>query len=179
MIYAPFVTVLYFLIANYKSNHNSGHIVYKPTKKEFTNILDNLLILETIYATYAAFRPVYNYLSIYTFFGFYLTQDLYFYLVHKYVFHKLFYNLHKIHHSVFSPYHTWHCHKFEQILLNVGSFGFADLVFPLPDWLFPIVVMQQVYTSVNGHTYNSPHSEHHIKYNTHYGNIWIFDWLFG
>ncbi len=178
MYYYPIVTALYFIFASYKAyKYNIKH----PSQDEFTNIMDNLITTEIIYTAYSLVRPIvpyetYSYLS---FVGFYLAQDLYFYSVHKFIFHRWLYNLHKMHHSIFSPFHTWYCHFMEHIILNIGSFAFADMICPLPDILFPVIVMQQVYTSVNGHTPSSPHSIHHDKYNTHYGNIWIFDWLFG
>ena len=178
MYYYPIVTALYLLIASYKSHvHKKPH----PTKEDFENVMDNLITTEVLYVAYSLFRPYvdYNNYSIVPFLGFYLVQDLYFYLVHKFLFHRMLYNLHKIHHSKFSPFHTWYCHILEHVVLNIGSFLIADLTIPLPDLLFPVIVAQQVYTSVNGHTPASPHSIHHEKYNVSFGNIWIFDLLFG
>ena len=178
MYYFPIITALYFAIASYKAYVRK---LPHPTKDEFTNIMDNLITMEVIYTAYSLVRPIVdctNY-SVIPFIGFYLAQDLYFYTVHKFIFHRSLYKLHKIHHSIFSPFHTWYCHIIEHVMLNIGSFAFADLMCPLPDVLFPLVVAQQVYTSINGHTISSPHAIHHKKFNEQYGNIWIFDILFG
>ena len=178
MYYFPIVTALYLLIASYKSYIRNMRL---PTQDDFENVMNNLITTELLYTAYSLVRPIvdYNNYSLISFVGFYLIQDLYFYLVHKFVFHKWYYNLHKIHHSKFSPFHTWYCHIIEHILLNIGSFAVADLILPLPDILFPIIVAQQVYTSVNGHTPFSPHSAHHANHNVRFGNLWIFDILFG
>jgi hypothetical protein len=176
MYYLPFVvTTMYLLVAAHKSRIYNKQL---PTPSEFRNVCYNLLMIEVAWGVYSLIRPNVDKVSL-NIIGFYLAQDFYFYLIHKFLFHRLLYRLHKIHHSVFSPFHTWHCSHIEHLVLNIGSVAFGDFICPIPDWLFPFIVMQQVYTSVNGHTPDSPHSEHHSNPIVHFGNIWIFDKLFG
>jgi hypothetical protein len=175
-MYYPIILPSYLLVSGYRlKQYNLPY----PGLSDFHNVMTNLILLEFAYAMYSKFRFEVSEFSIVSFIGFYLLQDLYFYCVHKFIFHKLFYNIHKKHHSIFSPFHTWHCSHVEHFILNIGSVFFADLAFPWPNWLFPFMIFQQVFTSIQGHTPDAPHAEHHGNPTVHFGNLWLFDWLFG
>ena len=175
-MYYPIILPFYLLVSTYKNKKNNLQL---PTKSEIYNVLRNLIFSDMLYISYRQMRPDIDTINILQFFGFYIMQDLYFYTIHKYLFHKLAYSLHKKHHSVYSPFHAWYCSLAEQFILNAGSIAFADYIFPFPNWLFTLLILQQTYTSVNGHAPSSPHSEHHSNPSKHFGNIYIFDWLFG
>lgn len=110
---------------------------------------------------------------------FYLLQDAYFYIVHKFIMHGPFRNLHNAHHSTLEPLSAWHCHWLEHLFLHIGSFVLPWFIVPNQEFVFYTLIAQQIYTSVNGHTSDSPHSVHHRDPTRRFGSIYMFDRLFG
>jgi len=110
---------------------------------------------------------------------FYIVQDIYFYLVHKFIFHGPLYFMHKRHHERLDAYAAWYASTIEHILLNIGSIAVPFWLFPNATLVFLVIILQQIYTSVDGHTLNSPHSVHHKDITRRFGSIYLLDRLFG
>jgi sterol desaturase/sphingolipid hydroxylase (fatty acid hydroxylase superfamily) len=166
---------LFYIYRSYKQ-------MYEPPKIHvILNLIQNLFITETLYLLSHIFGWMpYTYFSFTNLVMFFVMQDLYFYTVHKYLFHNpRFYSFHKKHHGELQPYAAWYAHFAEHVFLNIGSIYVSWCLFPNHSLLFPIVILQQIYTSVNGHSYNSPHSIHHRDLSKRYGSIYLFDRLFG
>jgi len=119
-----------------------------------------------------------NKLSVFNLLVFYILQDLYFYTVHRFLFHGILWKFHAKHHKIkINPADAWNATLVEHICLNLGSVVVPWLLFPNCNTVLYLLVMQQVYTSVNGHKEKSPHSVHH-RYKKRYGSIYLFDRIF-
>lgn len=183
MYYIPFlVTLLYAYFAVKKT-----HLTLEenpPPNDVLNNIIINLGITELIYLFVWLYDPItctsssdMCSLSFTRLIMFYVMQDIYFYCVHKYIFHKFLARFHTVHHKFIVAYAAWYGHPLEHTLLNLGSIIIPFWIFPNPDWVLFIIIIQQIYTSVNGHTPNSPHSVHHNNLTKRFGSIYLVDRL--
>jgi len=177
MYYIPFIiTIIYFYYAVKLSDLPDDSPVL--TDDLINKVMVNLLITELLYFIGWMYDPfTYTQLNIVYLVLFFVAQDIYFYSVHRFLFHGALYNLHSIHHNYINSYLAWYCSTLEHILLNVGSVVVAFWLFPNAEWLFTLLICLQTYTAVNGHTPNSPHSVHHRFSNKRYGSIYLVDRL--
>jgi sterol desaturase/sphingolipid hydroxylase (fatty acid hydroxylase superfamily) len=144
--------------------------------KELSIIFVNLLITEILNEIVCRWFIFPTYLSIINLILLFLFQDVYFYTVH-YIMHKYFYSYHQLHHEYFGAVYAWMGHPLEHVILNIGSFGIPFLLFPNPYYVYLLLICQQIYTSINGHTDDSPHHRHHRNPTKRYGSIYIVDTL--
>ena len=177
MIYVPFViTIVYFYTAVKSADLPDDSPIL--TDDIIHNVTINVLLTELLYFIGWWFDPFdVTPLSAKNLVLFFITQDVYFYLVHKFVFHGLLYNLHHQHHNYITSYLAWYCSPIEHLALNVGSVVVAYWLFPNARWVFVVLICLQTYTSVNGHNPNSPHSVHHRFHNKRFGSIYLLDRL--
>jgi len=178
-MYIPFViTILYFYTAVKKLNNTRG-----PTYEELYIIVRNLLVTEILfwYTDWYAFSDIFtNAFSIINLVMFFISQDIYFYGIHKILHFKyIFQTVHYIHHGHYATYNAWYAHILDHILLNLLSIGVPFAVFPNTRWVFMLIAFLEVYTSVNGHSKNSKHYNHHINHKHRLGSIYIIDRLMG
>lgn len=183
MYYVPLlITLLYTYFAVKKTQLTVED--NSPPGDVLNNIVINLAITELIYLFGWLYDPLTcDYppcncsLSFNRLILFYITQDIYFYCVHKYVFHKFLTRFHAVHHKFIIAYAAWYGHPLEHILLNLGSIIIPFWIFPNPAWVLFIIIIQHIYTSVNGHTPNSPHSVHHNYPTKRFVSIYLVDRL--
>lgn len=148
-----------------------------PTWVQIINVLENLIITDALFVSSFWLLP-FGSLSFTNLLMMFIVQDIYFYTIHK-LFHVFAYKLHKLHHSIYGPFYAWHATVIEHITINLMSVGVPWYLFPNPSWLFVIICMMEIYTSVNGHTYGSPHNIHHVYQNKRLGSIYLVDRVLG
>lgn len=179
MFYLPFlVTALYAYLAVKKTS--LGPDDQPPQGNVLDNIVMNLAITEIVYFLGWLYDPITCSdcsVSFIRLLMFYITQDIYFYFIHRYVFHKWFPRFHAIHHKFIVAYAAWYGHPLEHLLLNLGSIIVPFWIFSNPPWVLFLIIIQQIYTSVNGRTPNSPHSVHHNYPTKRFGSIYLVDRL--
>lgn len=178
MYYLPFfITALYVYLSVKKSKLQTQDS--PPSDVVLTNIMVNLAITEVI----SMFGWMYDLITCDCNFSFthlvlfYVVQDIYFYCVHRYVFHLWMYKFHALHHKFIVAYAAWYGHPLEHIFLNIGSVIVPFWIFPNPPWVLFMIMIQQIYTSVSGHTPNSPHSVHHKYPTKRFGSAYLIDRL--
>ncbi len=177
MIYIPFaiIAIYSYFAVKLSDLPDDSHIL---TSEIINNVTINVLISELLYFIGWLYDPFeYTGLSVKNLLMFFVTQDIYFYLVHKYIFHGPLWYLHHQHHNYINSYLAWYCSPIEQLLLNLGSVAFSFWLFPNAEWVLVAIICLQTYTSVNGHTPNSPHSVHHRFPNKRFGSIYLVDRL--
>lgn len=184
MYYIPFLVTLLYAYFAVKKTHTPEET--SPPDDVLNNIIINLGITELIYLLGWIYDPFtctsstnVCSLSFTRLVLFYIAQDIYFYIVHKYIFHKFLTRFHAVHHKFIVAYAAWYGHPLEHVLLNLGSIIIPFWMFPNPAWMLFVIIIQQIYTSVNGHTPNSPHSVHHNYSTKRFGSIYLVDRLFG
>jgi sterol desaturase/sphingolipid hydroxylase (fatty acid hydroxylase superfamily) len=181
MYYVPFlVTLLYTYFAVKKTQLAVEES--SPPSNVLNSVVVNLAITEVIYLFGWFYDPLTCdspscSLSFSRIILFYVMQDIYFYFIHRYIFHKWLTDFHAVHHQFIIAYAAWYGHPLEHILLNIGSIIIPFWIFPNPAWVLFIIIIQQIYTSVNGHTPNSPHSVHHNCPTKRFGSIYLVDRL--
>lgn len=178
-MYIPFgLTFWYFYLSVKKLPNNSRG----PNTLEFINVLRNVLITEILFLVtdWYIFPSIFiESFSLLNIIGFFIIQDIYFYSIHKLLHILLFNSVHSLHHKHYAPYNAWYASLPDHLLLNVGSLGVPFYLFPNTRWLFMIIVFLEIYTSINGHTMNSPHHKHHLDYTKRLGSLYIIDRLMG
>lgn len=174
MLYIPgIIFMTYFYVSVKKSDLPDDSPMLVDT---INTVIFNVLTTELLYFIGYLYDPfIYVSLSATNLILFFIAQDIYFYLVHKYVFHGPLWFMHHNHHLYITSYLAWYCNIVEHLLLNVGSVVFAFWLFPNTRWIFVLIICLQTYTSVNGHTTTSPHSVHHRFPNKRYGSIYLLD----
>lgn len=152
---------------------------FVATNAQILQVSKNLFITELLYFLGDTYLINYNAsFSFINFILFILMQDLYFYAVH-FIMHNYIYRIHVLHHSLYSPYYAWYGSVYEHIFLNLGSVGIPFMIFPNSSLCFFVIITLQTYTSVNGHTSDSPHSIHHLHPKKRLGSIYLIDRLLG
>jgi sterol desaturase/sphingolipid hydroxylase (fatty acid hydroxylase superfamily) len=172
-MYIPLlISIEYILVSNHKQ-------VIPLNIKQIQIVFRNLLISELLYliSIYTVDLSQWRWINFPIIL---FVQDLYFYFIHM-LFHKVsfLYEYHKLHHSSFSPFLGWYSTIIEHIVLNLGSFAIPIFIFPIHSHLITLLIIMQVYTSVNGHASNSKHEKHHLDHRKRLGSIYLFDRLFG
>lgn len=178
MFYFPgLITAIYAYFAVKKTDLQE---YAAPATQVVENIIVNLTITEIIFMLGWLFEVLgSNTFSIMNLALFYIMQDIYFYCVHRFLFHGPLWRLHHIHHLFIDSHAAWYGHFLEHILLNLGSIVVPFYLFPNTSLVMFLVILQQIYTSVNGHTKSSPHSIHHSNRNRRFGSIYLLDRLTG
>lgn len=173
-----FITFIYLYIAGKKFTQNE-HVIYElPTMMQIYRIIVNLLGTDALAAYTFWVSDIFTSFSFCNLVMFFVVQDFYFYAVHK-LLHKFAYRIHKTHHETFGPILAWNASLIDHFLLNVGSLAIPFLLFPNTRFILLLLITLEIYTSVNGHTYNSYHHLHHNNPTKRLGSIYIFDRLFG
>lgn len=181
MIYFPFLIL--FAYAYFVNIKNYDKLKKMPNKDEIlSQVFWNIMISEAIYLFIYIFNIIPN--SNFSFTNlllFYVIQDIYFFCVHKYYFHKINYDAHKLHHSVkeIQPFLAWYTSKTEHIILNFGSMIMPMMLLSNSEYVHLFILIQQIYTSVDGHKSTSPHAKHHNNPVYRFGSIYLLDRLFG
>lgn len=173
-----FITVIYLYLSGKKSVHNNNIIYEEPSLDQLIRILINILITE-ILAIYAFwYSNLFSEFSSINLTMFFLTQDIYFYSIHR-LLHAYAYRVHAVHHEIFGPLFAWNTTLLDHILLNVMSVAVPFYFFPNTKMVLLLIITLEIYTSVNGHTYNSPHHTHHKNLRKRFGSIYLVDRLLG
>ena len=174
MYYFPgFITVLYAYWAYHLSELKDDMV---PEKKVVNVVLVNIGLAELVFLLSWWF----DVFTMGTFgFGqlvlFYIVQDVYFYIVHKFIFHKLLYSVHSRSHDYFKPYAAWYCHPIEHLVLNIGSIAASFWLFPTSPLVLWFIMVQQIYMSMTKHRPNSLYYMHHINGNCRFGSFYLTD----
>ncbi len=174
MYYFPgFIFSMYTYIAVKKSDLADNE---SPPMYVINNVFTNLMLTEFVFLLGWLYDPLtVESLSFVRLILFYLAQDVYFYCVHKFIFHGPLWYLHRTHHAYITSHAAWYQHHIEHIVLNIGSVVVPFWLFSNPPWVFFMIICQQIYTSVNGHTKTSPHSIHHNNMSRRFGSIYLID----
>lgn len=178
MYYLPgLISTLYVYFSVKKSNLPDEQ---EPPTCVLHNVILNLAITEVVFMLgWWDDLITVQYFKFSNILLFYLMQDVYFYCVHKYIFHGILWRLHAMHHQCITSYAAWYGHSIEHIVLNIGSVVVPAWLFPTTPFVFMLIIIQQIYTSVNGHSAHSPHSIHHANNNKRFGSIYLIDRLRG
>lgn len=172
-MYIPlYITILYLYFSVHLSSQS-----FVATNRQILKVSKNLFVTECLYCLGDIY--VLRYLpsfSIINFILFILAQDVYFYFVH-YIMHKYFYSIHALHHTIYAPFYAWYGSVYEHIFLNLGSIAIPFILFPNSSLIFLLIITLQTYTSVNGHTSDSPHSVHHVHPKRRLGSVYLIDRL--
>lgn len=170
-MYIPlYISLLYIYISVHLQSNN-----YAVKNKEVRIVAKNIIATELLwylgYSYILTYLPSFSLLNLILFF---ITQDIYFYSVH-YLLHKYFYRIHAMHHSIYGPFYAWYSTVTEHVLLNLGSIAVPFILFPNSSLTLIFIITLQMYTSINGHTENSPHSKHHADPKKRLGSIYLVD----
>ena len=146
---------------------------------ELRNILINTLTNDILYMLYVknhTFTP--NALA-FSFIGFLLILDVYYYIIHYLLHYYAFERIHKQHHRVFKPLYTWHSHYFEHWILNIGCFAVAQAIIKLDYIQFHIMLILYLLHSIISHTHQNPdgYYAHFINHKKRLGFIYIMDFI--
>ena len=173
-MYIPLLITSLYLYVSVKKSDSS----FTPSFSELWQVCINLLITELLY--YVADSYIYTYInfSFTNLIMFFISQDIYFYFMH-YLFHNHLYIFHIKHHTEYGPFYAWHATIPDHIFLNLFSFGIPFYLFNNSSLVFVLLVILQIYTSINGHTKKSPHSIHHKNVKKRLGSIYLVDRLLG
>lgn len=170
-MYIPALITIWYLYVSVKKSDN-----IQPTNLELVQIIINLLITEVLYYIADKYIFVYTNFSIVNIVLFLLAQDIYFYFIH-YLLHKYLYSIHSKHHTKYGALYAWYATIPDHIFLNLFSVGVPFYIFCNSSYIFVLLIILQIYTSVNGHTKNSPHSTHHKYILKRLGSIYLMDRL--
>ncbi len=180
MWYFPgLITLVYAYLAVKKTDYQDNA---EPAYTLLQNVACNLLITELVFLLGWMFDLLVCHdcgFSLLRLIMFYILQDIYFYSVHRFLFHGPLWNWHSYHHAYITSVAAWYGHPIEHLVLNLGSIIVPYWVFSNPSWVLFVIILQQIYTSVNGHTKTSPHSIHHLRNNMRFGSIYLIDRLMG
>jgi len=170
-MYFP-IFIWYIYISHIKTNE--GSIL---TNDAIINVIKNLIITDNIYLFVSCYYE-FSEFSLLNIILMLIAQDIYFYTMHKVFHNKYMYNsFHHIHHQSLQPFYAWRAHIVEHIVVNIGSIAIPFFLFPNNSYVLTLIVLVQVYTSVNGHTGLTDHAKHHIDHNKCLGSIYIMDRL--
>jgi len=178
-MYIPgFITALYLYIVAKKSSDGNDILYPLPTMKQLYTVMINVLYTDLV-AVYAFwFSDLFAGFSIFNLIMFFLIQDVYFYSVHR-LLHKYAYWIHKAHHEIYGPFFAWHASIPDHILVNIMSVAVSFWLFPNTKLVLLFIITLEVYTSVNGHTFNSPHYKHHQDVTKRLGSQYLIDRFLG
>jgi hypothetical protein len=173
-MYIPGLITFWYLYVSVKKSDKT----FLPSNLEIVEVFINLLITELLY--YVSNTHFYTYInfSIFNLIMFFIAQDIYFYSIH-YIMHNYLYLLHHKHHMKYGSFYAWYATIPDHVFLNLFSFGIPFYIFNNSRTVFVLLIILQIYTSVNGHTKNSPHSIHHKYVNKRLGSIYLVDRLLG
>lgn len=149
---------------------------HEITCKVFSNIFLSELIFWILYIFgFSAFSDEISFtnllLSI-------LVCDMYYFTIHKFLFHGYFYNTHRIHHDHFISYAAWNTSIFEHILLKICSILFSFYLFPNNIIIILSFCLTLTYFSVISHTkiYQNAHQVDITP--TSFGLIGMSDYIY-
>ena len=173
-MYIPLLITSWYLYVSVKKSDSS----FAPSFSESLQVYINLLITELLY--YLADSCIYTYInfSFINLIMVFIAQDIYFYFMH-YLLHNHLYLFHIKHHTKYGPFYAWYSTIPDHIFLNLFSLGVPFYLFNNSSLVFVLLVILQIYTSINGHTDNSPHSIHHKNVKKRLGSIYLVDRLLG
>lgn len=180
-MYIPYlITLEYFLVSGWKQK-------VKVEPVDIFLVVCNVVLTELAFEA-SKFLTLPESFNGWHLFSFFVLQDVYFYLVH-YSLHHYNVGFHSIHHKRYGAFYAWYCHPFEQLLLNVGSVAIPFILVPNCRVVLLLIVVLQVYTSVNGHNCISVvgsnkqialelHGGHHLDSKKRFGSIYLMDRIF-
>jgi sterol desaturase/sphingolipid hydroxylase (fatty acid hydroxylase superfamily) len=191
-MYFP-VTILYIYLANLKTECIDSKDALKSvgaggirvdnvpgiTIDGVILVLKNLLITELAFLFISAYYVFPNEMNYFNILFMMLTQDVYFYTTHRLFHTKYLYKYHKTHHTGLHPLYAWHAEHIDHIIVNLGSIAVPFMIFPNPGYILTLIALLEIYTSVNGHTGKTVHTEHHTDSNKRYGSLYILDRILG
>jgi hypothetical protein len=170
-MYIPLYISFLYIYISVRLQLNNYTVKNKEVRVVSRNILATELLWYVGHSYILTYLPSFSLLNLILFF---IAQDIYFYSVH-YLLHKYFYSIHATHHSIYGPFYAWYSTAIEHILLNLGSIAVPFILFPNSSLTFICIITLQMYTSINGHTDNSPHSKHHADTRKRLGSIYLVD----
>lgn len=129
----------------------SRELKERPDNRVMRLVLLNIMLSElTVLIGWATFLTSEKF-SMFNLIMWYITQDFYFYIVHRWVFHKYLSVFHNTVSIPLSYYSAWRKHPVEHVVLNLGSIMVSFWLFPNSTLVMYLVMLQQIFTSVSNH----------------------------